>query len=138
MSAFVLVVDDNEDNLRIIRDILRTRGFEVQLAHDGPTALQSIEERRPDLVLLDLMMPQMDGFEFLERLRANPRHAALPVILVTARSQDDDLLAGYKGSASSWAPARRTDRACDRQTLRLDGALARVALRHLRGHRGLR
>ncbi|HYV56466.1 MAG TPA: response regulator [Candidatus Nitrosopolaris sp.] len=99
MSAFVLVVDDNEDNLRIIRDILRTRGFEVQLARDGPTALQAIEERRPDLVLLDVMMPQMDGFEFLERLRANPRHAALPVILVTARTQDDDLLAGYKGGA---------------------------------------
>ena len=99
MSALVLVVDDNEDNLSIIRDILRPRGFEVQLARDGASALRSIEDRPPDVVLLDVMMPEMDGFEVLEHLRANPRHAALPVILVTARCQDDDLLAGYKGGA---------------------------------------
>jgi len=99
MSALVLIVDDNEDNRCIIRDILRPRGFEVQLARDGASALRSIEERRPDVVLLDVMMPEMDGFELLERLRANRRHATLPVILVTARSQDEDLLAGYQGGA---------------------------------------
>src|SRR5437879_5002991 len=54
MSALVLVVDDNEDNRCIIRDILRPRGFEVQLARDGASALRSIEERRPDVVLLDV------------------------------------------------------------------------------------
>ena len=99
MSRLVLVVDDNDDNLRIVGEILRVRGYDVQLARDGVSALRAIEEQRPDVVLLDVMMPEMDGFELLGRLRASPRHAGLPVILVTARTQDDDVLAGYKGGA---------------------------------------
>jgi two-component system phosphate regulon response regulator PhoB len=99
MSAQVLVVDDNDDNVRIIGEILRTRGFTVRVAHDGATALRALEEQRPDVVLLDVMMPEMDGMEVLDRIRTNPQLANVPVILVTAKAQDEDVLAGYKVGA---------------------------------------
>jgi CheY-like chemotaxis protein len=99
MSAAVLVVDDDEDNALIASEILLSRGYEVRVAHDGPSALRSVENSKPDVVLLDIMMPGMDGMEVLERLRANPKNAGLPVILVTAKTQDSDVLAGYKSGA---------------------------------------
>ena len=99
MSTLILVVDDNQDNVNIAREILLSRGFEVRVAYNGPSALASVEQQRPDLVLLDVMMPQMSGMEVLDRLRANPATAGVPVILVTAKDQDEDLLAGYKYGA---------------------------------------
>jgi len=99
MASVILVVDDNEDNVRIAREMLLTRGFEVRVAYDGPSALASIEQQRPDLVLLDVMMPKMSGMEVLDRIRKNTATAAIPVILVTVKSQDEDLLAGYKFGA---------------------------------------
>ena len=99
MSARVLVVDDNEDNVKIMSLILLGKGFEVRTARDGKAALRSIEQELPDVVLLDIMMPDMDGIEVLDRIRANPQSASLPVILVTGKGQDDDVLAGYKYGA---------------------------------------
>jgi CheY-like chemotaxis protein len=99
MTPVILVVDDNEDNVRIAREMLLSRGFEVRVAYDGPSALASIEQQRPDLVLLDVMMPKMSGMEVLDRIRNEPGTAGLPVILVTVKSQDEDLLAGYKFGA---------------------------------------
>ena len=99
MSAIILVVDDNEDNVHIAREILLSRGFEVRVAYNGPSALVSVDQQRPDLILLDIMMPQMSGMDVLDRLRANPATASVPVILVTAKDQDEDLLAGYKYGA---------------------------------------
>jgi DNA-binding response OmpR family regulator len=92
----VLVVDDNEDNLRVTEEILKTHGFTVQTARDGAGALRSIEQSHPSVVLLDVMLPDMDGMEVLDRLRSNSAHAQLPVILVTAKAQDEDVIAGYK------------------------------------------
>ena len=99
MSTLVLVVDDNEDNLQIMSRILLGRGFEVRTARDGKSALRSLEQQLPDVVLLDIMMPEMDGIEVLDRIRANPQSATLPVILVTGKGQDEDVLAGYKYGA---------------------------------------
>jgi two-component system, OmpR family, alkaline phosphatase synthesis response regulator PhoP len=99
MSTLVLVVDDNEDNLQIMSRILLGRGFEVRTARDGKSALRSLEQQLPDVVLLDIMMPEMDGIEVLDRIRANPQSAGLPVILVTGKGQDEDVLAGYKYGA---------------------------------------
>lgn len=96
MSATVLVVDDNEDNLRIVTEMLRARGFGVRQARDGASALKSLDQQRPDVIVLDIIMPEMDGIEVLERIRAHPEHASIPVILVTAKAEDDDVLAGYK------------------------------------------
>jgi len=92
----VLVVDDNEDNLRVTEEILKTHGFTVHTANDGAGALRSIEQSHPSVVLLDVMLPDMDGMEVLDRLRSNSAHAQLPVILVTAKAQDEDVIAGYK------------------------------------------
>jgi CheY-like chemotaxis protein len=99
MSRLVLVVDDNEDNLRIVSHILLPRGFEVRTAIDGKTALKSMEEELPDVVLLDIMMPEMDGMQVLDRIRTNPHSASVPVILVTGKAQDEDVLNGYKYGA---------------------------------------
>jgi two-component system response regulator ResD len=99
VSPRVLVVDDSADSVAIVQAILRNRGFDVEAAADGPSALAMLEKRRPDVILLDVMMPAMSGMEVLDRIRANPQHAGIPVILVTAKSADEDLLEGYKFGA---------------------------------------
>ena len=99
MSYVVLVVDDDEDNTVIASTILRRQGYDVRVARNGPDALDMLEADRYDLVLLDVMMPGMDGIEVLDRIKTNPRHAGLPVILVTAKTQDEDVLTGYKCGA---------------------------------------
>jgi len=93
------VVDDNLDNLTIVEKLLRTRGFQVTTVESGIAALQALEDVRPDVVLLDVMMPNMSGMEVLDRIRANPQHATVPVILVTAKAADHDVLDGYKFGA---------------------------------------
>lgn len=99
MNPQVLIVDDSDDNVRIVQSVLTARGFGTEVAYDGPSALKALEHRRPDVILLDVMMPSMSGMEVLDRVRANPQHTSIPVILVTARSGDEDVLAGYKFGA---------------------------------------
>lgn len=96
MSRIVLVVDDDPDTSRIISTVLLARGYEVRLAGDGRAALDSIRDKRPDLVLLDIMMPGLDGIRVLDGIRADPGTTSLPVILVTAKSSDPDILEGYR------------------------------------------
>jgi two-component system, OmpR family, alkaline phosphatase synthesis response regulator PhoP len=95
----VLVVDDNEDSLRIVESILRSAGFEVCLARDGQQAIEIAEASAPELIILDIMMPVMDGVEALQRLRDSPRTSRIPVILLTAKAQDEDVIAGYQTGA---------------------------------------
>jgi DNA-binding response OmpR family regulator len=99
MSRTVLIVDDNPDNRMIMSKILEVRGFAVQVAQSGPEALAQIEREVPDLVLLDVMMPKMNGLEVLERLKASHATANVPVIMVTAKVQDDDVMRGYQYGA---------------------------------------
>ena len=110
MTPVVLVVDDDEDNIRIISTMLLARGYEVRLARDGRGALESIRLQRPDLVLLDVMMPGMDGMQVLDAIRADPRLASLPVILVTAKTEDHDLLEGYRAGAQYYVTKPFTSR----------------------------
>jgi CheY-like chemotaxis protein len=98
-GASVLVVDDNEDNIRIVSAILLGRGYEVRIARDGKGALDAVERNPPDVILLDIMMPGMDGIEVLDHIKADPRSGSIPVIMVTAKAQDEDVLAGYKYGA---------------------------------------
>ena len=95
----VLVVDDNEDSLRIVESILRSAGFEVCVARDGKQGLEIAEASVPELIILDIMMPVMDGVEALHRLRDSPRTSRIPVILLTAKAQDEDVIAGYQTGA---------------------------------------
>ena len=86
-SGIVLVVDDIERNLQMVGSILSEQHYEVLFATDGPAALDRIAERLPDLVLLDLRMPGMDGLEVCRRLKANPRAMDIPVIFLTAANE---------------------------------------------------
>jgi CheY-like chemotaxis protein len=86
----VLLVDDNDDAAALLADSLRALGHDVLAAHDGPTALTAIERFRPDVALLDLGLPVMDGFELAERLRAAPGLDQLALIAITGYAQDVD------------------------------------------------
>jgi DNA-binding response OmpR family regulator len=95
MPQRILVVDDNPDALAIVSSALTARGFEVMTAERGETALETVEHTPPDVILLDIMMPDMSGIEVLEKLKSMPTTAGIPVILVTAKTQDDDVISGY-------------------------------------------
>ena len=92
----VLVVDDNEDCLQLVSRMLRGQGFDVMAASDGAGALEILTDESPDIVLLDVMMPGMNGFEVLEAVRQSARNYALPVIMLTASTNDDDVMSAYQ------------------------------------------
>jgi len=95
----ILVVDDSPDLVEILRITLESKGFNVRCAYSGKDLFASLEEQKPDLILLDIMMPQMDGLELLTRLKENSDTASIPVILLTAKVQHEDLLRGYEMGA---------------------------------------
>lgn len=92
MAAKVLVIDDEEDYRLIARDVLSSEGLEVRLAEDGTVGLAALPEFRPDVVLVDWMMPKMDGEQFCRGLRADPRFRSIPVIMLTVRQTADEEL----------------------------------------------
>lgn len=92
----IMVVDDNADILTVVRSILEKRGYEVQCAADGMEVFARLEEKKPDLIILDVILPQMDGFEVLKRLKEDPETSDIPVIVLTARGQYRDVLQAYE------------------------------------------
>jgi class 3 adenylate cyclase len=84
MAQKILVVDDVERNVKLLADVLGVKGYDVVTAASGPEALERVENERPDLVLLDVMMPGMSGYEVCQAIRANPAFQILPVVMVTA------------------------------------------------------
>jgi DNA-binding response OmpR family regulator len=98
----VLVVDDDVDIARFIEVNLRLEGFDVLVAHDGEEALDVIAARMPDLALLDVMMPKLDGVELCRRLRSEPLTASLPVIMLTAKSLSVDKVVGLTAGADDY------------------------------------
>ncbi len=95
----VMIVDDTPDNLALLSDTLSEAGYRVLVATDGLSALEQINYLRPDIILLDVMMPGVDGFETCKQLKANPNTAAIPVLFMTALSELDDLLRGFNEGA---------------------------------------
>jgi two-component system, cell cycle response regulator DivK len=92
MTKRILVVEDQEDNRRILRDLLTTVGYEIMEAEDGARGVTAAEAERPDLILMDIQLPIMDGYEATRRIKANPDLKAIPIIVVTsyALSGDED------------------------------------------------
>lgn len=90
----ILVVDDNPTNLGVIFNVLDESGLEVLVAQDGESALQKIEYITPDLILLDIMMPGIDGFETCSRLKSNPSTSEIPIIFMTALSNTEQKVKG--------------------------------------------
>jgi DNA-binding response OmpR family regulator len=96
MGRSVLVADDDPTIQRILRLNLELEGYSVTAARDGVEALESLARTRPDLVVLDVMMPRIDGLEVLRRIREHAATAGIPVILLTARSGAEDLWDGWR------------------------------------------
>ena len=99
MPKKILVVDDNIDSIMILRSILESQGYTVLTAQSGLEALEIVARELPDLVLLDVMMPQMSGIEVLERIKTTHATSKVPVIMVTAKIQDEDVMTGYQHGA---------------------------------------
>jgi two-component system, OmpR family, response regulator CpxR len=97
----ILVIDDDVELAGLLREFLEREGFELQFAHDGRTGLQKAKEEWADLIVLDVMLPGMDGFEILRRLRPESR---VPVLMLTARGQDVDRIVGLELGADDYLP----------------------------------
>ena len=92
----ILVVDDNQDLLDIVKIILEKSGYVVQTAYSGMEVFSRLEEQKPDLIILDIIMPQMDGLKVLQQLKGNSDYTSIPVILLTVKVQHEDVLEGYR------------------------------------------
>ena len=101
-SGRILVVDDNEMNRDMLSRRLARRGFEVTTAADGQGALDAVAQEHFDLILLDIMMPGIDGMEALQRLRKDYSASELPIIMATAKSESEDVVAALKLGANDY------------------------------------
>jgi PAS domain S-box-containing protein len=98
----ILIVDDYPANVKLLERNLQTSGYETVAAYDGEEALQKVELERPDLILLDIMLPKIDGFEVCRRLRANEATAVIPVIMITALKETEDRIRGLESGADDF------------------------------------
>ena len=88
--ARILVVEDQEDNRQILRDLLASVGHDMVEAHDGQAALAAVAEQKPDLILMDIQLPLMDGYEATRRIKAMPEYKSIPIIVVTSYALSGD------------------------------------------------
>ncbi|HVK05489.1 MAG TPA: response regulator [Armatimonadaceae bacterium] len=98
----ILAVDDEPNIVRLIQVNLERHGYTVETASNGAQALAKIKANRPDLLVSDVMMPEMDGFELLANVRRDPSLTDLPVIMLTAKAQDKDVMTGYQYGADMY------------------------------------
>ncbi len=92
----IVVVDDNSDVLEITRILLESEGFNVRCAYSGKDLFAGLEELKPDLILLDIRMPEIDGLEVLRRLKCAPETSSIPIIMISTLVKDEDLLAAHR------------------------------------------
>jgi two-component system phosphate regulon response regulator PhoB len=98
----ILIVEDERDIVQVLEFALRQAGFDTSAAGDGATALGHIREKQPDLVVLDLMLPDLPGIEICRQLKSNPKTAALPVMMLTARGEEVDRVVGFELGADDY------------------------------------
>lgn len=127
MTEKILVVDDDIDSLKLIGLMLQRQGYEVVAANAGHQALMKAQAERPSLIILDVMMPDMNGYEVCRRLRANPDTKAIPIIMFTAKTMIDDKVAGFEAGADDYLtkPTHPSELAS-----RVKAVLARAAAAH--------
>jgi two-component system alkaline phosphatase synthesis response regulator PhoP/two-component system response regulator VicR len=99
MSKRILAVDDEKHILRLVQINLEKAGYEVVTASNGREALEKVREATPNLIVMDVMMPEMDGFEALKKLKSDPATTKIPVIMLTAKAQDADVFHGWQSGA---------------------------------------
>lgn len=100
----ILVVEDEADILELLRYNLSREGYKVLSAADGQAALEVVRVKRPALILLDLMLPKLDGFEVCRALKQNPDTASIPVVMLTAKTEESDVVAGLELGAEDYIP----------------------------------
>ncbi|MFZ4441643.1 MAG: response regulator, partial [Syntrophales bacterium] len=93
--ANIMVVDDHAANLKILQEVLQIKGYRVLAASDGKTALKAAARNPPDLILLDIIMPEMDGFEVCKRMKADAALREIPVIFISALAETEDLVKAF-------------------------------------------
>lgn len=98
----ILIVEDDLDILNLLRYYFQYDGYETYTAKDGMQAIDCIQEARPDLVVLDLMLPEMSGLEVCKRIKANPVTAGIPVIMLTAKGEEEDRISGFELGADDY------------------------------------
>jgi len=123
MGSRILVVEDEPDLADLVALNLRRAGHEVVIAHDGATALAEIQRSQPDLLVLDVMLPDISGLEVCRRLRRNAQTIRLPVIMLTARSDEVDRVVGFEVGADDYVPKPFSPREL---VLRVDAILRRT------------
>lgn len=104
MSKRILVVDDDELILVALFELLSPKGYTVSTALDGPQALEKVEKNRFDLLILDIIMPQMDGFQLCEKIRTMKGYSEVPIIMLTAKSDPEDQKRGLAAGANLFLP----------------------------------
>jgi pilus assembly protein CpaE len=102
MAEKILIIDDDVDTLRLVGLMLQRQGYEISAASNGSQGLAKALEERPDLILLDVMMPDMDGYEVARRLRKNPVTLTVPILMFTAKTQLDDKVTGFEVGADDY------------------------------------
>jgi len=102
MAARILIIDDDVDTLRLVGLMLQRQGYEISAATHGEQGLAKAFDEKPDLVLLDVMMPDMDGYEVARRLRKNPATQSIPILMFTAKTQLDDKVTGFEAGADDY------------------------------------
>ena len=102
MAEKILIIDDDVDTLRLVGLMLQRQGYEISAASNGSQGLAKALEERPDLILLDVMMPDMDGYEVARRLRKNPATQTVPILMFTAKTQLDDKVTGFEVGADDY------------------------------------
>ena len=102
LRAKVLLVDDDDQILRSLKVYLELEKYQVTTAQSGKEALEKMKSEKPEIVVLDIMMPEMDGFEVMERMKKDSELSDIPVIMLTAKGQDVDVLKGYQMGAKSY------------------------------------
>ena len=100
--AVILVVDDEEEIRRVMRLTLTIAGYEVREAEDGNKALESLQKNPPDLILLDVLMPGMDGFEVCRHVRADSETAHIPILILSARTDSQSREEGFRAGATKY------------------------------------
>lgn len=95
-NIYILVVDDNLENLKVVGNLLKGKNYKIALSVDAQSAFKVLEDNKIDLILLDIMMPGMDGFEVCKILKSKPETKDIPVIFLTARTETDDLVQGFQ------------------------------------------
>ena len=98
----VLAVDDIPLNLLLVQKMLARFNFELRTAANGQQALDAIQQKKPDLILLDLMMPGIDGFEVIRRLRANPKTQDIQIVILSALNSNEDIVKGFNEGANEF------------------------------------